>query len=157
MLSQLVALCLIVCEFTKQFRSIQAIAYPEANIFLMFLTKTNYARLKSSLQAQVLTNYKNVRFKYLNVIEYSKNTPLESWLLTDKLAKSDFVIPHTSDVLRYLTLWKHGGTYLDLDVIVVRRLESESFACFEDEKIVNSAVLRLSGDIGKKIAEMCIE
>lgn len=123
----------------------------------MFLTKTNYVRLKSSLQAQVLTNYKNVRFKYLNVIEYARNTPLESWLLTDKLAKSEFVIPHTSDVLRYLTLWKHGGTYLDLDVIVVRRLDSKSFACFEDENTVNSAILRLTGEDGRKIAGMCIE
>lgn len=124
----------------------------------MFLTKTNYVRLKSSLHTQVLTNYKNVRFKYLNVIDFSKNTPLESWLLTDKLAKSEFVISHTSDVLRYLTLWKHGGTYLDLDVIVVRRLESSSsFACSEDEDNVNSAILRLKGASGKKIARMCIE
>lgn len=124
----------------------------------MFLTKTNYVRLKSSLHTQVLTNYKNVRFKYLNVIDFSKNTPLESWLLTDKLAKSEFVISHTSDVLRYLTLWKHGGTYLDLDVIVVRRLESSSsFACSEDEDTVNSAILRLKGASGKKIARMCIE
>lgn len=124
----------------------------------MFLTKTNFVLLQSSNQIEVLTNYKNVHFKYLNVIDFSKNTPLESWLLSDKLAKSTYVTVHTSDVLRYLTLWKYGGIYFDFDVIVARRLESNSsFVCAEDEHIANGAILSFRGKNGRKIAEMCIE
>lgn len=123
----------------------------------MFLTKTKEVRLNHTLLVKSLQKHSNVRFKYLNAYEFSKNTPLEAWILSDKLAESKFLISHTSDVLRYLTLWKFGGTYLDLDVIVVKNFNLTNYACPEDEKIINSAILNLDKVRGREIASLCIE
>lgn len=133
---------------------LSAIAYPNSNIFVMFLSKTNFVRLKSSLLIEMLKKIKNVHFRYLNISEFARNTPLESWLQSDKLTKSKYLLSHTSDVLRYLTLWKFGGTYLDLDVIVVKSVKISNFACAEDNKVVNGAILGLDKQQGRKIAEM---
>jgi mannosyltransferase OCH1-like enzyme len=27
-------------------------------------------------------------------------------------------VVHASDILRYITLWKYGGTYLDMDFVI---------------------------------------
>ena len=88
---------------------------------------------------------------------YSKDTPLEAWLRSGKLEKSGFRLTHTSDVLRFLTLWKYGGLYLDLDVIVVKSLRSNNFACIEQGDYVNAAILGLDTSLGKKVASLCLE
>lgn len=133
---------------------------PLRKVYVLFLTKAgaNHVRLKSSLLVESITNYENVRFKYLNIVDFSRNTPLESWLMTDKLGKSRYLISHTSDVLRFLTLWKFGGTYLDLDVIQVSQVdELTNYACAEDEDTINGAILSLDKGRGKEVAKYCIE
>lgn len=136
---------------------LSAIAYPERKIYVMLLTKTNEAQLNYSSLYRVITSYGNVKFKYLNIHEFSKNTPLEAWAKTDELEKSEFVISHTSDALRYLTLWKFGGTYLDLDVIVAKPTDLRNFACAESKSFMNSAVLNLDNKQGKDIASMFMQ
>lgn len=134
-----------------------AIMYPERNIYVMFVTTTNDVQLNYSKLPEAILNYKNVHFKYLNMHEFSKNTPLEAWLLTDKLEKSRFKISHTSDALRFLTLWKFGGTYLDLDVIVTKPTDLRNFACAESQKFLNAAVLDLDNEVGKEFASTLIQ
>lgn len=122
----------------------------------MFLTKTNVVRLNHSSLIDAITAYSNVHLRLLNLFEFSRNTPLETFIHTDKLDKSKFQVSHTSDVLRILTLWKYGGTYLDLDVIVLRNTSQKNFACREDGKIINGAVLNLDTKSGKQISSMLI-
>ena len=61
-----------------------------------------------------LLSYPNVHLNYLNLTKYAENTPLEEWIKTDKLFRSKYVISHMSDVLRFLSMYKYGGTYLDM-------------------------------------------
>lgn len=69
---------------------------------------------------------------------------------------SKFVVSHTSDVLRYLMLWRYGGTYLDTDVIVRKKLDSvpPNFACQDVANHVNGAILNFDNSReGRRLAE----
>lgn len=123
----------------------------------MFLTKTNSVQLIKSKLVDSLEAYKNVNLKFINIKEFSKGSPLESWLLSGKLDNSSFKTPHTSDVLRFLTLYKFGGIYLDLDVVVIKSTNLINFACAEDDKFMNGAILDLSKRRGKELATLFIK
>lgn len=62
----------------------------------------------------------NVYIVYLRVDEIMQQSPVEELYHTNKINSSRFPVEHMSDVLRFLTLWKFGGTYLDFDTITVR-------------------------------------
>lgn len=134
-----------------------ALMYPHKKVFVMFLTKTNSVHLIKSKLVDSLEAYKNVNFKFINIRQFAKGSPLESWLLTGKLDNSSFKTPHTSDVLRFLTLYKFGGIYLDLDVFVIKSTSLINFACAEDENFINGAVLNLSERRGKELATLFIK
>lgn len=60
---------------------------------------------------------------------------------------------------RYLTLWKYGGMYLDLDVIVVKSFEgmAQNFAGSESDKNVAAGVLSFSATgLGHDLASACL-
>lgn len=138
-------------------KNITALAYPEKKVYVIFLTKTREVIVNKTSLTHSLSQYGNIYFKYLNLLEFSKGTPLESWILSDTLEKSQFVLSHTSDVVRYLTLFKYGGTYLDLDVIVVKANNLSNYACSEDDRYVNGAILNFDTKRGREIAALCIE
>nr|CAD7411140.1 unnamed protein product [Timema cristinae] len=58
--------------------------------------------------------------RHVNIEHYLEGTPLEDWYKEGALKKSRWPMSHSSDVLRFITLWKYGGTYLDLDVVVTK-------------------------------------
>nr|CAD7412401.1 unnamed protein product [Timema poppensis] len=68
--------------------------------------------------ARQLLFYNNIRIRHVNIEHYLEGTPLEEWYKEGALKKSRWPMSHSSDVLRFITLWKYGGTYLDLDVVV---------------------------------------
>lgn len=120
----------------------------------MFLTTTNIVRLNHTSLVDAIRDYGNVHLRFLNLNEFAEATPLESFIHSDKLKKSKYRISHTSDVLRFLTLWKFGGTYLDLDVIVAKNTSLKNFACREDSKMINGAILNLDKENGKRVASL---
>ncbi|XP_054927583.1 lactosylceramide 4-alpha-galactosyltransferase-like [Dermacentor andersoni] len=56
--------------------------------------------------------------------EVFQGTPLESWYESGILSKSAYPVEHLADALRLAVLYKQGGVYLDIDVIVMRSLHS---------------------------------
>lgn len=61
--------------------------------------------------------------------------------------------------LSYSSLWKYGGTYLDLDVIVKKgfNILKPNYAGAESEKAVAAGVLNFDDkNFGHQIADMCI-
>jgi lactosylceramide 4-alpha-galactosyltransferase len=101
-----------------------------------------------------IMSYKNVHLSYVDIYDYSENTPLESWMQKGILFNSSYVVTHTSDILRFLSLWRYTGTYLDLDVILKRRVDSigTNFACVQKDAYINSAIMNLDMH-GRQIAE----
>lgn len=131
--------------------------YPDSKIFVMFMTNSDFARLNRSLLTEAFSSYPNVHLKYLNLQEFSKNSPVEDFLKTDKLAKSKYRLSHTSDILRYLILYKFGGTYFDLDVIVMKRMNLTNFACMQQDELVACGILNFDNQHGRMLTKLLIE
>lgn len=95
----------------------------------------------------------NVNVNFLDLHEFAKDSPLESFIKSGRLQSSKFIVSHTSDALRLLVLWKYGGHYLDSDVIVKKRLNllPLNSACDDTCDTVNGAVLNLDHKkVGRK-------
>lgn len=63
---------------------------------------------------------------HLYIFRYLSNTPLQQLYYSGALNSSLWPVSHASDVLRYATLYKFGGLYLDLDVIVLKSMNNMS-------------------------------
>lgn len=122
-----------------------ALLNPNWGVFVLFaspvgiLNGTN----ESPPIMSALKSYPNIHFRNIDLWTYSANTPLEDWFLSDKLFRSQYLNSHISDFLRYVSLFKFGGTYLDLDVVVQKTFEniSANYAGAESENSVAAGVL----------------
>ncbi|CAK9829402.1 Lactosylceramide 4-alpha-galactosyltransferase [Anthophora retusa] len=130
---------------------------PNMNVYLLFVSPLKISDQSREIFNQLLT-YPNIRIRHINPKEYTRNTPLDTWYKTDALKKSKWPRNHMSDVLRYLTLWKYGGIYLDLDVVVTTSLEGlRNFAGAEDWNHIAAGVMGLDmTEIGRRVADTCI-
>lgn len=126
---------------------------------MLFACDVEFYNEELSPVINALLTYSNVHLTYSNIKDFSKNSPLEAWFRRGAVLKSDHIVEHESDILRILALWKYGGTYFDLDVVVKKPVNSigSNFACIEDGGLINSAVLNLDSKLGKSIAEKNFE
>ncbi|CAG0919642.1 unnamed protein product [Notodromas monacha] len=86
--------------------------------------------------------YPNIAFTRLEIQNWLNGTVLESWLSKHLLDSSGYKTIHTSDVLRYATLFKYGGLYLDTDVIVIKSMTDLVNALgIESNDLINGAVM----------------
>ncbi|XP_063915919.1 lactosylceramide 4-alpha-galactosyltransferase-like isoform X2 [Zophobas morio] len=109
---------------------------------------------------QALLSYDNVRIRHLDLGNYVEDTPVESLWKRGTLERSYHVTSHTSDLLRYLTLWKYGGLYLDLDVVVIKPLDTlpPNYAGVESDSLVAAGVINLeSAGLGHVLATYCLK
>lgn len=96
----------------------------------------------------------------INLWSYAMGTPLEDWLLSDRLFLSKYLNSHVSDFLRYLSLYKYGGTYLDLDVVVQESFDNiePNFAGAESENFVAAGVINFDyQSTGRMFAELSVQ
>lgn len=93
---------------------------PNRAVYLFYLSPSELSP-KSETFYHLLIRYKNIKIRRILVKDYFANTPLEQWYKSGTLeTTSKWPTSHMSDVLRYLTLWKFGGIYLDLDVVMIK-------------------------------------
>jgi lactosylceramide 4-alpha-galactosyltransferase len=132
---------------------------PEHEIFVLFTSQVGFRNTTPLPIIDALLSYKNIHFNYLNLTQYAAHTPLDKWMKGGELFRSMFVNSHTSDILRYLSLWKYSGTYLDLDVVVMKPLNSikANFAGAESDKFVAAGIINLEDVEGHEIADMCVK
>ncbi|KAI5698845.1 hypothetical protein M8J75_012654 [Diaphorina citri] len=94
-----------------------------------------------------LYEYQNVHIVQVDLGRYFQNTPLHGFYTQDAILTSLWPLSHMSDLLRYVTLYKYGGTYLDLDFIVIKSLESlHNYAGAESSSVVAAGVIHLDKD-----------
>ncbi|XP_067125780.1 lactosylceramide 4-alpha-galactosyltransferase-like [Centruroides vittatus] len=91
-----------------------------------------------------LTNrYSNIRLNRIDLNDISEGTPLEEWFRSKKWSKSKYSVTELSDALRMLLIWKFGGMYLDLDIVVLRPVYAiKNFIIMQDKAYVNNAIFR---------------
>lgn len=138
-----------------------ALTNPNYDVFLLYTSPglIKFENTQSDRYLHALLSYKNVRILHLDYSKYTNNTPLEDLYKYGKIESSSFPQSHASDVLRYLTLFKYGGIYLDLDVIVVKSLEDlePNYAGVESEWNVAAGILNFAPyGLGKYYARQCV-
>lgn len=95
----------------------------------------------------------------LNLWTYAKDTPLEDWIMNGELFLSAYLNAHVSDFLRYLSLYRWGGIYLDLDVVVQANLETIgiNYSGAESNEFVAAGVMHFEHTgFGHEFAALCL-
>ncbi|KAF5285513.1 hypothetical protein FQR65_LT13210 [Abscondita terminalis] len=139
-----------------------ALNNPDHSVYLLFVSPgiIKHEDTESGRILNALLRYKNVHFYHLNYEKYTKDTPVENLYKELKVENSKYPQSHASDVLRFLTMWKYGGVYLDLDVVVLKPLSDlpSNFAALETKEDIGSAVLGFSSNgSGHEFAQICLE
>lgn len=136
---------------------------PTYDVFVLFAAPVGFpngSRDSISPIFEALLTYQNVHFRNLNLWTYGLDTPLEKLILNNELFMSQYLNSHVSDFLRYLTLYKYGGTYIDLDVVVQTSLDTlpPNYAGAESSHFVAAGVINFQHDgIGHEIADLCVK
>ena len=91
---------------------------PDTKVYLLYTCPIVGKIGDSPEYVKQMLSYPNVRIWKLVVSDYIKGTPLDNWDFMAKIQSSRWPVVHASDILRYTTLWKYGGTYVDLDFVM---------------------------------------
>ncbi|XP_054281603.1 lactosylceramide 4-alpha-galactosyltransferase-like [Macrosteles quadrilineatus] len=131
---------------------------PDADVYVLFPSPVTDNSSALSVGVQQLLTYNNIKLRHVSMDEYFRDTPLDQWYSSGMLRTSRWPMSHASDVLRYITLWKFGGIYLDLDVVVTKRLSNlVNFAGAESSEDVAAGVLSFSRHgVGHELAAACV-
>ncbi|XP_066137627.1 lactosylceramide 4-alpha-galactosyltransferase-like [Euwallacea fornicatus] len=135
---------------------------PEHEVYLLYASPGNlvFENTESDRLVKVLLEYSNMNIFHVDMERYFSKTPLEKLYHKGSLKLSKYAQSHTSDLLRYLTLWKYGGIYLDLDVIVIKSLDglATDFSGVESHRAVAAGIMGFNyTGTGHDFATACLE
>lgn len=133
-----------------------AIMNPHLKIFVLVTAHFKIKYIPRTTEITNLKTFENVQFKFLNMTKLARDSPMEDFIDSGALLNSSFITTHTSDVLRLLILWKYGGTYLDLDMIVRKRLDifPSNYACADVPSAMNGAIINFDLHDGRRLVEI---
>jgi hypothetical protein len=80
----------------------------------------------------LMDHYANVAVILVDNDKYFRDSPLQLWYEKGEWRQSRFRIAHLSDYIRLVSLYRHGGLYMDLDYVVLKSL---------DEKLLHNVLL----------------
>ncbi|CAG9830874.1 unnamed protein product [Diabrotica balteata] len=134
---------------------------PNMEVYLLYTSPMDFKFEgdESDRFLKVLLSYPNVKILHLDYENYTRESPVEDLYRSGKIESSRHVVAHASDVLRYLTLWKYGGLYMDLDVIALKPVDDlkDNYAGIESSSVVASGVLNFdAAGEGHKLVERCL-
>ncbi|XP_026324898.1 lactosylceramide 4-alpha-galactosyltransferase-like [Hyposmocoma kahamanoa] len=98
----------------------------------------------------------NVKFWRMRIDKYLHNTSLEHLVDERILQTSQYLFTQTREVVRYVTLYKWDGVYLDLNMLIVKSLNDlpMNFATRKIYPSVSDGILRFSNDkVGRHVAD----
>ncbi|XP_046451565.1 lactosylceramide 4-alpha-galactosyltransferase-like [Daphnia pulex] len=139
----------------RQACSVESLALHNTNLTVNVLfvgRKDNTSLILQTLKE----NYNNINFIRINLDNYIARTPLENWYLGNEWNTGPFKVSHLSDGLRFLTLYKYGGYYFDLDVISVNTVTYyRNFVVAEDDDYLGSSVMH--ADFKNPLMQLAIQ
>lgn len=104
----------------RQACSIESAALHNPGIPIRLLTTSTLS--PNCKYTNILKALPNFRAELLEISSAFHSTPMDSWYRSNAWADSTHKTEHISDALRYTILWRHGGIYMDLDVIMLKPL-----------------------------------
>ena len=102
----------------RQACAVESLAFLNPNLTINLLM-TGEIDLKTETM-RALGNYENIRISRIFLGDYFSGTPLEHWYFCTTWNYGPYAVSHLSDALRFLSLYKFGGYYFDLDVIMLQ-------------------------------------
>ena len=131
---------------------------PDAKVYLLMATNANGIKLNQSKWFDILQTYQNIRFRYFNIYDYSKGTIIEDFIKKGDWEKSEYALEHVSDFMRLLTVYKYGGLYLDIDIIMTEPLKyiKNNFVCAERPNDLGNSIFYMDTKDGRKYTEKCL-
>lgn len=148
--------------YSRQACAIESAAYrnPNRPIFILFQSPVGFSKDSDSPVVEALKSYSNIHFRTVNSETFIAGTPAEKFWYSGELLLSKFLMVHTSDLFRFISLLRYGGVYLDLDVITRKDLDElpSNFAGIQDVWLLNNAVMAFQQDIvGHEIIQLMIK
>lgn len=135
---------------------------PDWDVFVLFASQVGFwsgFRYEQPL-IKILLSYPNVYLRNVNIWAYSANTPMSRWIQKDLLFQSNYLHAHVADYMRLLSLYKFGGTYMDLDVVVQKPLDTlgQNYAGSQSSKFIANGVMNFDADdTGHDIVELILK
>ncbi|XP_063296974.1 alpha-1,4-N-acetylglucosaminyltransferase-like [Pelobates fuscus] len=110
------------------------------------LSDMNSENDKDSAQMKIpiLSSFPNVYIFPLKLEDTFKDTPLLSWYQRVKGTYESYWVNIISDGCRLALNWKHGGIYMDTDVISIRPIAVKNFLAEQSSQFLNNGVFGLS-------------
>lgn len=131
-----------------------ALNNPTLDIFVLF-SSPSVVPSNSSKALEALFSYTNIFFRNNNLWSYTEGTPAEQWFKTGVIFQSKYLVSHLSDLSRLTSLYRFGGIYMDIDVVVIKSFEdiTLNFAGAEDREYVDNGIIGLeSQGFGHELA-----
>ncbi|MEE6500868.1 hypothetical protein FKM82_003963 [Ascaphus truei] len=91
-----------------------------------------------------LSSFDNVYFFPLRMEEVFKDTPLLPWFMKVNPELEVHWIHVSADGCRLALIWKHGGFYMDTDLISIRAIPDKNFLAAEMSQLGSNGVFGLS-------------
>jgi len=132
---------------------------PDSKVYLLYTCSIICNLGDSPEYVKQMFFYTNVRIWKLVISDYIKGTPLETWDLMAKVRSSKWPVAHASDILRIITLWKYGGTYLDMDFVMRKSLVQigTNYAGAETEEDMANGALSFDMDTaGRRATDLIL-
>ena len=105
----------------RQSCSVESAAIKSGLVSKVLFKSANLDLSKSKTLCEIYYNYKNVEFYHVDFAELFLDTPAEGMeKRVDKVVSHG--LSHYSDLARMALVYKYGGVYLDLDILVLRSL-----------------------------------
>lgn len=91
---------------------------------------------------KTLMEYPNIHFRNVQLRQLCVNTPLDDWIETSALFNSIARYEHASDVIRALIVYRYGGTYMDMDFMMLQHLDAidRNWIAIQKDNYLNGAV-----------------
>lgn len=108
---------------TRQACAVESLALlnPDLTVHLLM---TSPAVDVTAPSMKALEEYNNIRISSIDLDRYFSSSPLEHWYFCTTWNYGPYAVSHLSDALRFLTLYKYGGFYFDLDIIHLKSVTS---------------------------------
>jgi lactosylceramide 4-alpha-galactosyltransferase len=103
----------------RQACAIESLALMNPHLTVILLMSGKDIDLESTTM-KTLRKYDNIKIYVIKLGDYFIHTPLEQWYFCSTWNYGPYAVSHLSDALRFLTLYKYGGYYIDLDIIMIQ-------------------------------------
>jgi lactosylceramide 4-alpha-galactosyltransferase len=112
--------------------------HPRADVYLLvvYAPRRSLSLNENNALFTVLQYHTNIYVLYVDMQKLVANTPLEAFYYSGKLQTSKYLAEHTSDVVRFLSVWKYGGKYFDLDFILAKSFEGYHYFIIHESSFI---------------------